>query len=188
MRKLLSAWKWKNSVHSLNINILSMNILNSCFAMIFNKQLIHTFLVYYCQLDKFSGQSSSFIVYHTAKFMIKVLQLFIQLPVETIYKNCQVDYLLYTRDANPFYIEDKSTLIVRPLVWRDTHMPGEQESGNQEHSLSKFKKNNAYVWCKLKENFGCLWRGWKLGMTSVLCGYCLKLMKYQDNETREVRF
>lgn len=188
MRKLLSAWKWKNNIKSLNFNILSMNILNSCFTMIFNKQLIHTFLVYYCQLDKFGGQSSSFIIYHTAKFMIKVLQLFIQLPVETIYKNCQVDYLLYTRDANPFYIEDKSALIIKPLVWRDGHTPNSQQDADGEQSLSKIKQNNAYVWYKLKGNFACLWRGWKLGMMSVLCGYGLKLMKYQDNETREVRF
>ncbi|SSD60632.1 related to Mitochondrial fusion and transport protein UGO1 [Saccharomycodes ludwigii] len=164
LRQWLKKWSWKTHFQTVPLDMMLLNVTNSVICMFFNKKLINVFLYYAFNLDQFGNT----LIYSTGRFLVKVCELFIKLPLECIYRRCQVSYLC-NENRSPFYIsQPKHDLSIKPVPYLGIL------------NCINFKNNSIID----------LWRGWRIGFLSIVCGYGVKLLKYTDDTSllREEKF
>ena len=94
------------------------------------------------------------------KFVTEFCEFFIKLPVETLLRRYQVDYLLEndnSNNGNSIKLK-KEDLIIRPI-----------------------NVNTSEIWQGL-------WNGWKIGLMSLVCGFSFKLLNNIDDDLEQERF
>ncbi|AGO11105.1 AaceriAFR373Wp [[Ashbya] aceris (nom. inval.)] len=101
-------------------------------------------------IDRFSSRYT----FHTLEFLSDCLQLFFKLPVEALLKRAELHYIL--EPVSPFHLP-ASELIVRPRAYR-----------------------NVFVTLREYHRLPELWRGWRIGLTGVVCSHGLRLMEAQQ--------
>ena len=109
-------------------------------------------------IDKYTNA----VLYNTMKFCSKVVGFFVKLPIENLLRRCQVKFLL---SGSALKVERKS-LIVKPREYKSIY-----------HTV--FHE---------RDRIGELWRGWRLGMMSILCGYGLKILNKPSEALEEEKF
>ncbi|SCV02770.1 LAMI_0H02850g1_1 [Lachancea mirantina] len=146
-RNLVRKWSWKRHFLAMPIDLILLSTGYSSITTLFHKM---TGVILYNQfsIDKYSQA----MWYNTFEFISRIIELFVKLPVETLLKRSQVSYLLKQGPQGPFPMSE-DYMIVEPRAYRGVYT-----------SLTE------------KGRLHELWRGWRLGLLSVMCSYGLKLM------------
>ena len=92
------------------------------------------------------------------KFVTEFCQFLIKLPIETILHRYQINYLINDNQINKQLKLDPSKLIIDPI-----------------------DVNTSKMWTGL-------WNGWKIGLTSLICGFGFKLMNKLDKGLEQEQF
>lgn len=121
-------------------------------------KLTGAILYHQFNVDKFTNV----ILYNTLKFCSKVCELFVKLPIENLLRRSQVKFLF---TENPFQVQSEM-LIIKPREYQSIY-------------LTVFKQCD-----RISE----LWRGWRLGLLSILCGYGLKILNKPSEVLEEEKF
>lgn len=147
LRNLLKKWSWTQHMLGLPLEMVSLCIGYSLTSTMFRK-LTAVVLYHQFNVDKYSRA----LWYNTFEFMSRIVELFIKLPLENLLRRSQVSYLLRARPHDPLTIHEED-MIIEPRQYKG-------------------------IWTTLKQKGRVheLWRGWRLGLMSVVCGYGLKLM------------
>lgn len=148
-----------------NIKLLIFQGLNRINSTIYHKSLLQTVLLNrFFEIDKFSNYKG----YETGNFLIKFCQLIVKVPLDNLYKREQVHYLLDIKrsdESNSLTISNKNDLIIVP----HKNIP----------LLEYFTNIN---------NFKGLWKGYRLELIGVGCGYLLSLLDTKRDSIEEERF
>ncbi|SCV05621.1 LANO_0H11518g1_1 [Lachancea nothofagi CBS 11611] len=153
LRNLLSKWSWRKNASELPLDMVLLNIGHSLTSTVFTK-LTGVLLYHQFRIDKFSQT----MWYNTLELLSEMLELFVKLPVENLLRRSQTSYLLRNRPSDPFPVV-RDNLIVTPRNYNGIYST--LQDTNRVHEL---------------------WRGWRLGLLSVLCGYGLKMMNVEAME------
>lgn len=121
-------------------------------------KLTGAILYHQFNIDKFTNG----ILYNTMKFCSKVCELFVKLPIENLLRRCEVKFLL---NEKPFKVQQES-LIVSPREYKSIY-----------HTIF-------HEYDRISE----LWRGWRLGFLSIICGYGVKLLNKPSEALQEEKF
>ena len=147
LRGLLKKWSWKKHTSGLPLDMILLNVSNSFASTVFNK-LTGVLLYQQFKIDRYSQT----VWYNTLEFVSKVLELFLKLPIENLLRRSQTWYLLRAKPQDPFPVH-ADNMIITPRDYKG-------------------------IWGTLQESDRVheLWRGWRLGLLSVFCGYGLNMM------------
>lgn len=160
-RKLLKRWSWRVHTKYIPLDMLLLNVAYSLTTTAFTR-LTGVLLYRQLNIDKYTRA----VLYNTLKFASRVTELFVKLPLENLLRRSQVAYLVGETRRNPFFIDETDdALIVKPKAYRGFW-------------------NSLRDTDKLHE----LWRGWRLGLMSVVCGYGLKMMDRNSEGLEEEKF
>ncbi|CUS23764.1 LAQU0S11e03774g1_1 [Lachancea quebecensis] len=153
LRNLLRNWSWRQHAFSLPLDLVLLKIGDSVATTLFSK-LTSVMLYHLFNIDRYSQT----MWYNTLEFMSKMLELFVKLPIENLSRRAQTWYLLRAKARDPFPVHEDN-LIITPRKYKG-------------------------VWATLQERDRTheLWRGWRLGLLSMLCGYGLKMMNLEALE------
>lgn len=168
----------RNSIYNLKfytipISLILPTILNSLSNNFFKK--FTPYLLYV----KFGIDSiSSPALFSTVKLLSSILELFIKLPIETLLRRSQVHYLLKNAksSSNPLKISGQEKLVVKfdgyNGIWKTLF--------NVYHNKNSENKG-----------FEGLFRGWRVGVVSIVGSWGLHILQdqnYNDQIFREEKF
>ena len=110
LRRLITKWSWRNDGPNLPISIWFNSILKSIVTVTFGTNF--DILIYSkFNLDKFTNWK----IFYSFKFISKCVELFIKLPIETILRRSQLNYLLnYQNNLQIQEAEQNQSLIIKP--------------------------------------------------------------------------
>ncbi|CDO94252.1 unnamed protein product [Kluyveromyces dobzhanskii CBS 2104] len=157
LRKLIRRWSWRENISKLDKDLVFLNIMYSLVGTSFSK-LTGALLYHQFNIDKFTNV----VLYNTMKFVSKVCELFVRLPIENLLRRSQVKFLM---TENPFQIK-RDAMIIKPREYVSTYQTVFKQYGR----------------------IGELWRGWRLGLLSILCGYSLKILNKPEEVLEEEKF
>ena len=149
---------WKYNIDNKVLRLYGLIFLKISFRKLFEHGL--DFFVYYWL--NFTNVENRLFFILALKFFTEVCEFFFRLPIETLLRRYQVDYLVngnvVENGVNPGLKVDPHDLIIRPV-----------------------NVNTADRWKGL-------WNGWKIGLMSLLCGFTFKLMNKIDDDLEQEGF
>ncbi|KAL3234573.1 Mitochondrial fusion and transport protein UGO1 [Nakaseomyces bracarensis] len=158
LRHWIRSWSWRHDLIRIPSDLWILTVLHSVSNVTFSK--LFDLLVYHrFHVDKYSKMTT----YNTMKFISKLMELAIKLPVENLLRRCQVNFL--TNSNSALKIRDRDQLIIRP-------------------------RRYVGVWSTLKDRTQLpdLWNGWRVGLMSIACGYGFKVLNKLPGETVQEKF
>ena len=148
-----------------NVKLLIFQALNRLNAAVYHKSLFQTVLLNrFLKIDKFT----SYKRYETGNFLIKFAQLIVKVPLDNLYTREQLHFLLdkeRSDEASSLPIENVKDLIIVP---------------HKDIPLIAYFTN--------LNNFKGLWKGYKLELIGVGCGYLLSIIDVERDSVEEERF
>lgn len=149
---------WKYNIDNKVLRLYGLIFLKISFRKLFEHGL--DFFVYYWL--NFTNVENRLFFILALRFLTEVCEFFFRLPIETLLRRYQVDYLVngnaVENSVNPGLKVDPQDLIIRPV-----------------------NVNTAERWKGL-------WNGWKIGLMSLLCGFTFKLMNKIDDDLEQEGF
>lgn len=158
LRHWIKSWSWRHDLIRLPSDLWILTIFQSISNVTFSK--LFDLLVYHkFHVDKYSKMTT----YNTMKFISKLIELGIKLPVENLLRRCQVNFLVNSNST--LKIKDRNQLIIRPQRY-------------------------VGMWSILKDKTQLthLWNGWRVGLMSIACGYGFKVLNKLPEETTQEKF
>jgi len=156
MRKLKLKNYWNFTLDDRTLRLFCLILLKTACKKFFDNGL--EFLIYYWL--NFTNVENKIYLIFMLKFVTEFCEFFIKLPVETLLRRYQVDYLLEndnSNNGNSIKLK-KEDLIIRPI-----------------------NVNTSEIWQGL-------WNGWKIGLMSLVCGFSFKLLNNIDDDLEQERF
>lgn len=152
-------------INPKNLKLLIFQALNRLNTAIYHKSLLQTVLLRNVfEIDKFNDYKR----YETGNFIIKFIQLLVKVPLDNLYKREQVNYLVDVHRSEehcPLPIRNKNDLVIVPY---------------REIPLVSYFTDY--------ENFKGLWKGYKMELLGVGCGYLERLLDTDRELTIEEKF
>lgn len=148
---------WDFTLDDKTIRLFFLILLRIACHKFFNNGL--EFMIYYW-LNFTNLNNNKILLILSLKLITEFCEFFIKLPIETLLRRYQVDYLLSTKD-----IESKNQLCV----------------ANEDLIIKPINVNTIELWQGL-------WNGWKIGLMSLICGFGFKIMSNIDDDLEQERF
>nr|CAO98831.1 component of the mitochondrial fusion machinery [Nakaseomyces delphensis] len=158
LRHWIKSWSWRHDLIRLPSDLWILTICQSVSNVAFSK-LLDLLIYHKFHVDKYSKMTT----YNTMKFISKLLELGVKLPIESLLRKCQVNFLVNSNSA--LKINDRDQLIIRP-------------------------RRYVGMWSTLNDRsqLGDLWNGWRVGLMSIACGYGFKVLNKLPDETVQEKF
>ncbi|SMN22254.1 similar to Saccharomyces cerevisiae YDR470C UGO1 Outer membrane component of the mitochondrial fusion machinery [Maudiozyma saulgeensis] len=158
MMKLKLKNYWSFTMDDRTLRLFALILIKTACKKFFDNGL--EFMIYYWL--NFTNVENKIYLIFLLKFVTEFCEFFIKLPVETLLRRYQVDYLLgngndSNNDGNSITLK-KENLIIKPI-----------------------NVNTSEIWQGL-------WNGWKIGLMSLVCGFGFKLMNNIDDDLEQERF
>ncbi|CCD26273.1 mitofusin complex protein UGO1 NDAI_0H00990 [Naumovozyma dairenensis CBS 421] len=177
LRHMIKNWSWRNDGPKLPISIWLSTILKSIVTVTFGKNF--DILIYYkFNLEKFSNWK----IFYSIKFLSKIIELIFKLPVETILRRNQLNFLLnYNSNLKIKTIDNtpKKMYISKMKVKHTT-------TKTEENEPTSIELHDKLI---IRPNFSTniskdLWNGWKISLISVCCGYGFRMLNKIDDDLK----
>ena len=180
LRDMVKDWSWKRDMIKLPLDMWILTILNSLTtnnrtsSTIFSEKMFTLIWVKQFHLTK---DSKNIKWYHISFSVFEMIGIFIKLPIETMLRRCQVNYLLARSTQHDDKIGIKHhELIIKPIDYDKNLLIWRIGSKSIDSTSSENNTNT-------KKKVIALWNGWRISIMSLLCGYCLKVLQKEERST-----
>lgn len=148
---------WDFTLDDKTIRLFFLIFLRIACQKFFNNGL--EFMIYYW-LNFTNLNNNKILLILSLRLITEFGEFFIKLPIETLLRRYQVDYLLSAKD-----IESRNQLNV----------------AKEDLIIKPINVNTIELWQGL-------WNGWKIGLMSLVCGFSFKIMSNIDDDLEQERF